>query len=123
MVRVVSMMAPVAAEVVVAEDVAVAVTGKEVAPVREEVIENAAATTTTAMSAALATRTVSWEVAGRMATSPCVSRTAKVAPTRVVATEEVAVADTAKVTSVRAGASLTVRAGTLGGELRSPFFA
>lgn len=36
-------------EVAVAEDVAVAVTGMEVAPVREEVIESAAATTASAM--------------------------------------------------------------------------
>lgn len=110
------------ADEVVAEDVAVAVTGKVVAPVREEVIESAAATTTTAMSATLATPTVSWEVAARMVTSPCVLRTAKVARTRVVAAEEEVAggADMAKVTSALAGASLIVTAGTLEGELRAP---
>jgi hypothetical protein len=108
-----------AVEVVVAEDEAVAVSGMVVAPVREEVIENAAATTTTAMSAALATATVSWEVAGRTLTSPRVLRMAKAGHTRVVAAEADAVdaEDTVKATSVLVGASLTVTAGTLEGEL------
>ena len=103
----------------VEEDVAVAVSGKVVAPVREEVIENAAATTTTAMSATRETPTVLSEVAARMATDPCVLRTAKVAPTTVVAEEAVAgAADMAKGTSARVGASSIVTAGTLEGELR-----
>lgn len=113
-------MEPEAGEVVIVVDVGTVVAGKAVAPVREEITENAATTATVAMEASPAMPTVLSVGATRM-TGQFVLRMVRDVHTRVVVAEVMAAAvvvvDLVKEMSIVLGASSIVRAEAPEGEL------